>query len=55
MFDLVPLARARWDVTHGDRQSGPIRELLQFPLPEADTRPLLPPASAVMTGDRARG
>src|SRR6266536_1304022 len=38
MFDLVPLARTRWEVTHRDDQSGPIRELLQLPLPETDAR-----------------
>src|SRR5262245_51356773 len=38
MFDFVPLARPWGEVTHGDGQSGPIRELLQFPFPEADPR-----------------
>src|SRR5215471_2601683 len=36
MFDLVPLARARGEMTHGDGQPRPIGEPLQFPLPEAD-------------------
>jgi hypothetical protein len=40
MLDFVPLARARWEVTHRDGQSGPIGELLQFPLPETDARPI---------------
>src|SRR5262245_66397514 len=38
MFDLVPLARSRRRVTHGDGEPGSIREPLQFPLPEADAR-----------------
>jgi len=38
MFDLVPLARPRWEVTDGDGESGPIREPLQFPFPEANAR-----------------
>src|SRR5262245_18238211 len=32
MFDLVPLARPRWEVTHRNGEAGPIRELLQFPV-----------------------
>src|SRR6266511_2515093 len=40
MFYLVPLARPWWEVTDGDGEPGPIREPLQFPLPEADARPV---------------
>ena len=37
MFNLVPLAGARWIVAHGDGQARSVRELLQLPFPQ--TRP----------------
>jgi len=38
MFNLVPFARSRRQVAHGDRQAGLIGELLQFPFPQAHAR-----------------
>src|SRR5947207_2661315 len=48
MLDSVPLARPRWEVTHRDGQAGPIGELLQFPLPEANAGAV---AAAGVRGD----
>ena len=37
MLDLVPLARSGWKMADGNGQSRLIGELLQFPLPQAET------------------
>src|SRR5690606_28569894 len=42
LLDLVPLARARWVVAHGDPQAGVIRELLQAGLPDTGTVAVAP-------------
>jgi len=55
MLDLVPLARSGWEVADGDRHPDLVGHLLQLPLPQAHSRPLLPPQSAVMSSARARG
>jgi len=50
VFDLVPfLARARREVTDGNREPGGIRELLQLPFQSRNVRRCSPPASAVIT------
>src|SRR5262249_13115614 len=51
MFDLVPLARSRGEMTHGDGEPGPIREPLQFPFPEPDARAV---AAAGVRSDHQR-
>ena len=43
MFDAVPLARARREVTDRDREAGAIGESLQFPLPEPESRAVAAP------------
>ena len=53
MLDLVPLARTRRKVTDRDHQARPIGQTLQFPLPQPEAAPLLPPASAVINSDWA--
>ena len=53
VLDLVPLTGAGREVTHGNREPGARGQLLEFPFPEAQAAPLLPPASAVITRDRA--
>ena len=38
MLNLVPFAGAEREVTDGDGQTGPVREALEFPLPQAQPR-----------------
>jgi len=40
MLDLVPLTRARWEMTDRERPRGFIGELLEFPLPQPEARPV---------------
>ena len=40
MFDLIPLAGARREMTHGQRPPRFVGELLQLPFPQAQARPV---------------
>ena len=51
MLDLVPLAGAGWEVTHGDGEPRARGELLQFPFPEAQAGPV---AATRIGGDHQR-
>src|SRR2546427_6438568 len=44
MLDFVPFARARRKVAHREGQARLVRELLQFPFPEAQPHPVAAPA-----------
>jgi hypothetical protein len=48
MLDLVPLARPRWEVTDGERETGLVSEVLQFELPQPDAVAV---AAAAVGGD----
>ena len=48
MLDLVPLARARREVTDRDGAPDAIRELLELPLPQPEPRTIAP---ARVSGD----
>src|SRR5580700_3808318 len=49
MFDLVPLARAWWEVRDRDLQSDFVRQFLQFPLPQSHPCAV---AAAGISGDQ---
>ena len=54
VLNLVPLARPGRQMTDGDRHVRAVGQALQFPFPQPQPGPLLPPASAVMSSERAR-
>ena len=51
MLDLVPLAGARWEMTNRYDKTGFVGELLQFDLPESNSRPVA--ASSVSGNQKA--
>ena len=53
MLDLVPLARARWEVTHGDAQCEGVSQALQFGLPRP--RAIAIAAASIGSDQQVRG
>ncbi len=55
VFDLVPFARARREVTHGDGHAGVVRQRCSSTFKSRNRHPLLPPASAVIRSSSRHG
>ena len=53
MFNLVPFARPRRQMTNRNVKARLVGQLLQFPLPKTYTRSVLPPLSATICKERA--